>query len=216
MELIVKLIVYYSMTRLIIIINIICILICFLAGNMMANSPYGGKKYSPNDALSIEEQKLKSEEIYSNLQIDDRYLGQKVNLDFMVTNTIGNSFKLGDFFGKLPVVLSFVYFNCPRFCSLVLNAKKEVLRDMKSLKLGKDYTALTLSIDPRDTIAKAMDYEKRYTEPFKEKQTTNSTNLLNEELAVYWFFLLGKSNDVKNLANQVGFPYRFDLRTGGV
>ena len=194
-------------------LNLIYLLICFLGASIMGNSPYGGKKYSPNDVLSIEEQKLKSKEIYSNLQIDDQHLGEKISLDFVFTNTQSNAFKLADFFGELPVILSFVYFNCPRFCNLVLNAKKEALKGIKSLKLGKDYKALTVSIDPRDTITRAIDYQQRYNESFKENQLTNSTDLFSAELGT-WNFLLGNSNDVKSLANQVGFPYRFSVRTG--
>ena len=181
------------------IVNIVLVCVFFLPSTIIPNSPYSGKKYSPNDKLSLEEQKLKSKDIYSNLQIDDQYLGAHINLDFTFTDTQRQSSDLRIFFENKPVVFSFVYFNCPRFCSLVLNAKKEVLSGVKSLQLGKDYKAITVSIDPRDTVENALDYEKRYSE------SLNGTNH-------GWDFLIGRSNDVKILANQIGFPYRFDKK----
>ena len=68
----------------------------------------------------------------------------------------GKTVHLGDYFGKKPIVLSLVYFDCPALCTEVLNGQ---LRTMKAiaLDLGKDFDAITVSFEPKDTpeLAKA-------------------------------------------------------------
>jgi protein SCO1/2 len=57
--------------------------------------------------------------------------------------------RLGDYFGKKPIVLSLVYFNCPFMCTEVLNGELRAMQGI-SLTLGKDYEAVTVSFDPKD------------------------------------------------------------------
>ena len=62
--------------------------------------------------------------------------------------------RLGDFFGKKPIVLSLVYFDCPALCTEVLNGELRTMRSI-SLDLGKDFEAVTVSFEPKDTPALA-------------------------------------------------------------
>ena len=45
--------------------------------------------------------------------------------------------KIGEYFGKRPVVLSLVYYKCPMLCDLVLNGMLRAFRTI-SLDAGKD------------------------------------------------------------------------------
>ncbi len=55
-----------------------------------------------------------------------------------------------NYFGKRPVVLALVYFQCPMLCTMVLNDLLRTLRSMPE-SVGKDFDIITVSFDPRDT-----------------------------------------------------------------
>ena len=51
----------------------------------------------------------------------DQKLNEQLPLDLVFRNENGETVKLGDYFGKKPVVLSLVYYECPMLCNQVLN-----------------------------------------------------------------------------------------------
>lgn len=111
----------------------------------------------------------------------------------------GKMVKLGDFFdGKRPVILTLAYHSCKVVCSMVLGAEVEALK-AQDWTLGKEFRAVTISIDPRDTPAIAA--KKR-----------------RQMLALYgksdkdWDFLVGDEANIKRVADAVGFKYRYDQR----
>src|ERR1041384_7634874 len=61
-----------------------------------------------------------------NVGIDQR-LGEQLPLDVTFRDENGNSVRLGDYFGKKPVVLSLVYYSCPMLCNQVLNGMTSAL-----------------------------------------------------------------------------------------
>lgn len=97
-----------------------------------------------------------------------------------------------------PTILSLVYFNCPSLCNLHLNAVLDTLNQL-SLAAGKDYDLLAISFDPRETsdlaAAKKYNYQQKYDFPENGKGI---------------HFLTGDENSVKNLADAVGFKYKWD------
>ncbi len=56
----------------------------------------------------------------------------------------------GEYFGKRPVVLALVYYECPMLCTQILNG---MVRAAKVLTLtpGKDYDVVAISFDARET-----------------------------------------------------------------
>ncbi len=62
---------------------------------------------------------------------------------------------LRGYFGAKPVILTFVYYECPMLCTLVLNGLTSALKAVP-FTAGEDYAIVTLSIDPaRDAGARA-------------------------------------------------------------
>ena len=110
----------------------------------------------------------------------------------------GKTVHLGDYFGKKPIVLSLVYFDCPALCTEVLNGE---LRTMKAitLDLGKDFDAITVSFEPKDTpeLAKAKRdvYAGQYGRPGARES---------------WHFLTGDQSSIDALTEAVGFHYAYD------
>jgi protein SCO1/2 len=110
----------------------------------------------------------------------------------------GKTVHLGDYFGTKPIVLSLVYFDCPALCTEVLNGE---LRTMKaiSLDLGKDFDAITVSFEPKDSpaLAKAKRdvYAGQYGRPGAEEN---------------WHFLTGEQPSIDALTQAAGFHYAYD------
>ena len=102
------------------------------------------------------------------------------------------------FLDKKPIVLSLVYFDCPALCTEVLNGE---LRTMKaiSLDLGKDFDAVTVSFEPKDTPALA-----------KAKRDVYAGQYGRPGAADHWHFLTGEQQSIDALTNVVGFHYAYD------
>ena len=71
-------------------------------------------------------------------------------LDATFRDETGKAVRLGDYFGKKPVVLSLVYFACPMLCGLSMQGLASSLKGI-NLDAGRDFEVLTVSFDPRDT-----------------------------------------------------------------
>ena len=125
-------------------------------------------------------------------------LNAQIPPDLMFRDETGKSVRIGDFFGRKPIVLSLVYFDCPALCTEVLNGE---LRTMKaiSLDLGKDFEAVTVSFEPKDTPALA-----------KAKRDVYAGQYGRPGAADHWHFLTGEQRSIDALTNAAGFQYAYD------
>lgn len=95
--------------------------------------------------------------------------------------------KLGDYYGRAPVVLVLGYLGCVNLCGTTLTGVAEALGGT-GLRADRDYTALFASIDPRDEGAP-------------------------RERRPGWHFLTGAAAAAR-VAEAVGFRYRFEKESG--
>ena len=76
--------------------------------------------------------------------------------------------RLGDYFGKKPMILNLVYYNCTMLCGEVLAGLTGAMKMVK-FDVGNEFDVLTVSFDPRETpamaAAKKQEYLKRYGRP---------------------------------------------------
>ena len=100
--------------------------------------------------------------------------------------------------GDRPVLLNLVYYRCPMLCNLVLNGQVTALRNIPWMP-GKEFEVVTISIDPAETFNLA-----------REKKALYLTSY--ERPAPGWHFLTDENGNVKKLADQIGFRYRYDKR----
>jgi protein SCO1/2 len=106
--------------------------------------------------------------------------------------------RLGDLFdGKLPVVLTLAYHTCPTVCSMVLSQTVESLKQV-DWSIGKDYRAITLSFDPRETVARAA-----------EKRTQLLAQYGRPGADSGWSFLTGDDTNIHRVTDAVGFKYHY-------
>ncbi len=80
----------------------------------------------------------------------DQNLNRQLPLSAPFVNSAGKPVRLGDYFGKRPVVMAEVYYSCGLLCPQVMHGAAEAL-SKTGLKAGKDYEVVITSFDPADT-----------------------------------------------------------------
>jgi protein SCO1/2 len=110
--------------------------------------------------------------------------------------------RLGDYFGKRPVVFALVYYNCPMLCTQVLNGLVSAL-GVVSLDAGRDFDVVAVSFDPRDTAKDAAAKKAAYVGRYRRDGASRG-----------WHFLTGDPDAIARVTKAAGFRYRFDEALG--
>jgi protein SCO1 len=132
----------------------------------------------------------------------DEHLGRRIDTALEFTREDGARVRLADYFSDgRPVLLVLAYYRCPTLCGLVLRGVVEGLKDL-DFKLGQQYRALTLSIDPRDAPEAAG-----------QKQASTLSGLGQPDMAAAWPFLIGEEAASRALADALGFRFTYDAST---
>jgi len=131
----------------------------------------------------------------------DQRLGEAVPLDAPFRDEQGRSVRLGDYFGRRPVVLVLVYYDCPMLCTLTLNGLVGAMKAV-SFAAGREYEVVTVSFDPRETPALATAKKKAYLQRYGRAGA-----------AEWWHFLTGDAEPIARLTRAVGFRYVWDDET---
>jgi protein SCO1 len=134
----------------------------------------------------------------------EQKLNQQLPLDLTFRDESGNEVKLGQFFGRKPVVLAFVYYDCPMLCTQVLNGMVTSFRVLP-FEIGKEYDVVTISFDPRETPALAQKKKAVYVNYLPEK--------MRGDAAAGWHFLTGDEANIQKITETAGFYYRYDEKT---
>lgn len=133
--------------------------------------------------------------------IEER-LGHNIDLGLSFVDQDGKSVYLKDYFrDEKPVILALVYYSCPNLCNLLLNGLKDTLSSL-DWRVGEKFRIVNVSIDPKETPHLAS--EKR----------VNYLKALNLPLNTPWHFLTGKEENIKKLAGDIGFSYKYDKDQG--
>ena len=161
------------------------------------NSPlYNSRPYSPSAPIGLPK-------ALSDVGIDQK-LNEQLPLELEFRNESGGVVKLADYFGKKPVVLSLVYYQCPMLCNQVLNGMVSAFRVM-AFSPGEEFEVVTVSFDSRETAALAAAKKTTYIDylPYDKRDGATSG----------WHFLTGDETSIKQLTEAVGFRYHFDQTT---
>jgi protein SCO1 len=127
------------------------------------------------------------------------HIGRRVDTSLSFTNEDGYQVELSSFFHQgRPVLLNLVYYTCPMLCNLLLNGQTSTLREIPWTP-GEQFEIVTISIDPTETPKLAGQKKRTYLSNYGRT-------------APGWHFLVDRDGNVKKLAEQVGFHYRYDER----
>jgi protein SCO1/2 len=122
------------------------------------------------------------------------------NLEFR--DELGNTVKLGDYFGKgRPVILDLGYYQCPMLCGEVLQGLSRSLKVLK-FEMGKDYEVVTLSFDPHETTEMAAEKKREMMQRYGRPGADTG-----------WHFLTGSAESINAVTKAVGFQYQWDEKT---
>ena len=139
-------------------------------------------------------------------QLKDVSFKQRLNemlpLDASFTDETGRRVTLGAYFGRKPVLLAFVYYQCPMLCTQVMNGLSSALKVMP-FAAGEDYEVVLVSFDPRDTPATAAEKKRAHLEYWSTGKDAGS-----------WHLLSGDEATIRRVTSAAGFSYQWDARTG--
>ena len=131
----------------------------------------------------------------------EQRLNEQLPLDVEFKDENGRTVKLGDYYGRKPVVLAFVYYECPMLCTQVLNGLESSLRVLNET-VGKEFDVITVSFDPKETPVLAAGKKKAYLERYKRPEAEQG-----------WHFLTGDQASIDTLTKAAGFNYSWDEAT---
>jgi protein SCO1/2 len=157
----------------------------WIAGVQAVSAQYGGPQQTPPQLDGV--------------RIEEK-LGKFVDLNLTFVGTDGYEKPLKTFFQGRPVILNLVYYNCPMLCNLVLNGQVDVMRQIPWTP-GEEYDIVTITIDPNESWDLAKKKQAIYLSSF-------------DRPAPGWHFLADHQDNVRKLADQVGFYYKYDPRIG--
>jgi protein SCO1 len=131
----------------------------------------------------------------------EQRLDTMLPLDAVFRDEQGQTVRLGDYFGTRPVVLAFVYYECPMLCTQILNGLVSGLGVLNQTA-GTDFDVVAISFDARETpvmaAAKKAAYLDRYARPGAERG---------------WHFLTGDEASIRRVTDTAGFHFAWDEQT---
>jgi len=134
-----------------------------------------------------------------NVGIEQR-MDAQVPPDLAFVDDAGHNVKLGDYFGKKPLILNLVYYNCTMLCGEALAGLSGSMKMVK-FDVGDQFDVITVSFNPQETpaiaAAKKQEYLKRYG---------------RAGAATGWHFLTGPAESINALTKAVGFQYQYDAK----
>src|SRR6202050_3163674 len=80
----------------------------------------------------------------------EQHLNEQIPPALTFRDETGKAVTLEDYFGKKPIILNLVYYQCPMLCSEVLTGLESALRVLK-FDVGKEFDVLTVSFDTKET-----------------------------------------------------------------
>jgi protein SCO1/2 len=128
----------------------------------------------------------------------EQRLNEQLPLDLPFKDATGRDVRLGDYFGRKPIVLTFVYYECPMLCTEVLNGLESALRVINET-IGREFDVITVSFDPKETPVLAAGKKKAYLERYRRP-----------EAAQGWHFLTGGKDSIDALTRAAGFNFAWD------
>jgi protein SCO1/2 len=124
----------------------------------------------------------------------EEHLGSTIPLSARFTDDDGTRVTLADLFTR-PTILALVYYRCPNACDFLLTGMADAFKALPGAP-GKDYQVLTVTIDPRETVADAREAKRIALQAIQAPFPPEA-----------WRFLTGDAQNIDQLASAVGFHY---------
>ncbi|HUE87525.1 MAG TPA: SCO family protein [Vicinamibacterales bacterium] len=131
----------------------------------------------------------------------DQRLDEQLPLQTRFKDEQGREVTLGDYFGRKPVVLAFVYFECPMLCTQVLNGLTASLTVLTET-VGREFDVVAISFDARETPVLADGKKKSHLDRYGRPASAHG-----------WHFLTGDEAAIEAVTAAAGFKFVWDEQT---
>ncbi len=134
----------------------------------------------------------------------EQRLGQPLPMTTAFTDETGRAGPLSSWFDGKPAVIAEVYYKCGMLCPQVLHGLATGLAQL-TLKPGKDYNVLVLSIDPTDKPADAVGQKQQFLG--EAGWTGNPQAASDRQAAGAVHFLTGDTASIAAISSATGYHY---------
>jgi protein SCO1 len=174
-----------------------------VTGSAQKNEHYNSPLYSPRTYDPNVSEANGIPDALKKIEIEQK-LGAQLPLDAQFKDETGKVVRLGDYFNQgRPVIVAFVYYECPMLCNQVLNGLTGSLKGI-TLNAGTDFDVVAISFDSREFNSteivknKKLGYMERYGRPGTEQG---------------WHFLTGEQESIDKVTSAAGFTYQWDEKS---
>jgi protein SCO1 len=131
------------------------------------------------------------------------HLGSKVSVgELHFKDETGKDVVLSDYLSRgRPVILAMVYYECPNLCNMLLNGLSDGIKNLSGTlnwTPGNQFDIVAVSINPNEKPELAAKKKAAYVQAYGRPETARG-----------WHFLTGEESQIKKLASEVGFGYRW-------
>jgi protein SCO1 len=155
----------------------------------------GASKLNPPPRLDGER-----EAILKTVRLEQK-LGNQVPLDARFRDETGKYIRLGDYYGKKPVMFMLLQYRCTMLCQEQMNILMGSLNELEFTP-GKQFELVVVSIDPREDPEIAADQKRAHLARYAHPET-----------AAGWHYLTGDKKNIDLLSDALGFYYVYDAHT---
>lgn len=132
----------------------------------------------------------------------DEQLGDFLPRDAQFLDSQGQEVTIGDYLDNgRPLLVNFIYHNCPMLCSITLEALVMTLSDMQWTP-GQEFDVVSVSFGAGETPEMAARAKERML-----------AKLDREGAAEGWHFLVGDSTNIALLTQSVGYSFKWVAST---
>lgn len=133
----------------------------------------------------------------------DQQLGAELPLSLSAVDSQGRKVRLAQYFdGQRPVLVTLNYSDCPMLCNVQLSQLVQSL-DKLDLQIGDDFQIVTVSIDPKEPLARSRETKAQYIAQLPNQPNADAG----------WHFLKMSEPSIEALSERMGFRYRYDELT---
>jgi len=131
----------------------------------------------------------------------EQHPGQQISRDLIFRDENGRTLKLGDLFGKRPLILVLGYYRCPMLCTIINDGLINALENLRA-NVGADFDVIDLSIDPSEKSVLAAEKKALYLRRYGRSGAASG-----------WHCLVGDEKSITQLSDQLGYRYLYDPET---
>lgn len=128
----------------------------------------------------------------------EQHPGEQISRDLVFQDETGRTLKLGELFGKRPVILVLGYYRCPMLCTMINDGLINTLENLRA-NVGSDFDVVDVSIDPGEKSPAAAEKQKIYVRRYGRAGA-----------AAGWHCLVGDEKSIAQLAEEIGYQYAYD------